>query len=163
MNFGGEVTEGGGIGPDPPSKCRRAPSEQATQHVKRLLGLETLGTNQRGHGDCGGGKQKSASTEKRKGLGDERAQWLERKRKRDCWPWGESLFREGSPARTPGNPVRRAPSARCDPAPDTRAPVRMSYIWCTGLRVRRRWTAARGTTRRTIARRFRATTGRYFF
>jgi hypothetical protein len=42
--------------------------------VERLLGLETLGMNQRGHGDCGGGKQKSVSTEKRRGLGDKRVQ-----------------------------------------------------------------------------------------
>jgi hypothetical protein len=75
---GGKVTEGGGAGPDPPGERQRAPSEQAAHHVERLLGLETLGTNQRGHGDCVGGKQKSASTEKRRGLGDERAQRLER-------------------------------------------------------------------------------------
>jgi hypothetical protein len=74
----GEVTEGGGAGPNPPGERRRAPFEQAAHRVERLLGLETLGTNQRGHGDCGGGKQKSASIEKRRGLGDKRAQRLER-------------------------------------------------------------------------------------
>jgi hypothetical protein len=83
---GGEVTEGGGAGLDPPGERRRAPSEQATHRVELLLGLETLRTNQRGHGDCDGGKQKSTSTEKRRGLGDERAQRLERMQKRDCWP-----------------------------------------------------------------------------
>jgi hypothetical protein len=102
---GGEVTKEGGAGSDPPGERRCAPSEQAAHRVERLLGLETLGTDQRGHGDCGGGKQKSASTEKRKGLGDKRAQRLERMRKRDCWPRGGSLFREGFPARAPGNPV----------------------------------------------------------
>jgi hypothetical protein len=40
-----------------------------------------------------------------------------------------------------------------------RAQVR---IWSTGLRVRRRRTATRGTNRRTITRRFGATIGRYF-
>jgi hypothetical protein len=154
---------GGGASPDPPGERRRAPSEQAAHRVERLLGLETVGTNQRGHGDCGGGKQKSASTEKRRGLRDERAQRLERMRKRDCWSRGESLFREGSPARAPGNPVRRAPSARRNPVLDTRDRVLMSYTWSTGLRVRRRRTAAWETNHRTIARRFGATTGRYFF
>ena len=43
---GGEVTEGSGAGPDPPGERRRAPSEQAAHHVKRVLGLEMLGTNQ---------------------------------------------------------------------------------------------------------------------
>jgi hypothetical protein len=43
------------------------------------------------------------------------------------------FFREGSTARAPGNPVRRAPSARCDPVPNTRAWVRMSYTWSTGF------------------------------
>jgi hypothetical protein len=33
-------------------------------------------------------------------------------RKRNCCTRGESLFKEDSPARTPGNPVRRAPSAQ---------------------------------------------------
>jgi hypothetical protein len=160
---GGKVTEGGGAGPDPPSERRRAPSEQSRHSVERLIGLETLGTNQRCHGDCGGGKQKSASTEKRRGLGDERAQRLKRMQKCDCWPRDESLFRGCSPARAPRNPVRRAPSARCGPVPDTRAWVRKSYTWSTGLRVRRRRTVARGTIRRTIARHFGATTGRYFF
>jgi hypothetical protein len=81
---GGEVTEGISAGPDPPSERRRAPSEQATHHVERLLSLKTLRMNQRGHGDCGGGKQKSASAKRRRGLGDERAQQLERMRKHDC-------------------------------------------------------------------------------
>jgi hypothetical protein len=89
---GGEVTEGGCAGSDPPGERRLAPSEKAAHRVERLLGLKTLGTNQRGHGDCGGEKQKSASTEKCRGLGDERAQRLVRMRKRDCWPRGESLF-----------------------------------------------------------------------
>jgi hypothetical protein len=83
-------------------------------------------------------------------------------RKRDCLPRGESLFKEDSPARALGNPVRRTPSARSDPVPDTRAWAHMSYTWSTGLRVRRRRTATRGTNRRTTARRFGATTGRYF-
>jgi hypothetical protein len=46
----------GGAGPDPPGERRLAPSEQAAHHVEDLLGLEMLGTNQRGHGDCGGRK-----------------------------------------------------------------------------------------------------------
>jgi hypothetical protein len=33
-------------------------------------------------------------------------------RKRNCCTWGESLFKEDFPARAPGNPVRRAPSAQ---------------------------------------------------
>jgi hypothetical protein len=103
------------------------------------------------------------SIEKRRGLRDERAQQLERMRNRDCWPRGEFLFREGSLARAPGNLVRRAPSARCDLVPDTRGRVRMSYTWSTGLRVRRRQTAAWGTIRRTIARRFGTAIGIYFF
>jgi hypothetical protein len=81
---GGEVTEGSGAGPDPPDERRRAPSEQAAHHVERLLSLEMLGTNQRGHGDCDSGKQKSASAKRRRGLRDERAQQLERMQKRDC-------------------------------------------------------------------------------
>jgi hypothetical protein len=67
--------------------------------------------NQRGHGDYGGRKPKSANAKGRKGLGGERAQQLERMRKHNCCTRGESLFKEDSPARTPGNPVRRAPSA----------------------------------------------------
>jgi hypothetical protein len=61
-----------------------------------------------------------AENREAQGLGDERAQRLERMRKRECWPQGEPLYREGSPARAPGNPVRRAPSARCDQSPTRR-------------------------------------------
>jgi hypothetical protein len=40
---------------------RRTPSEQAAHRAESPLGLVTLGMNQRGHGDCGGEKQKNAS------------------------------------------------------------------------------------------------------
>jgi hypothetical protein len=51
-----------------------------------------------------------------------------------------TLFKEGSPARAPGNPIQRAPSARSDLVPDMGARVHMSHTWRTGLRVRRRRT-----------------------
>jgi hypothetical protein len=58
---GGEITEGSSAGPDPPGVRRRTPSEQVAHRAKCPLGLVTLGMNQRGHGDCGGEKQKNAS------------------------------------------------------------------------------------------------------
>jgi hypothetical protein len=71
---GGEITEGSGVGADPSSVCRRAPSEQVAHQVECPLGLETLRMNQRGHGDYGGGKQKRANAKGCRGLGGERAQ-----------------------------------------------------------------------------------------
>jgi hypothetical protein len=58
------------------------------------------------------------------------------------------LFKEGSLARAPGNPIRRAPSARSDPVPDMGARVHMSRTWSTGLRVWRRRTIILGANRR---------------
>jgi hypothetical protein len=58
------------------------------------------------------------------------------------------LFKEGSPARAPGNPIQRAPSARSDPVPDMGARVHMSHTWSTDLRVRRRRTIIPGANRR---------------
>jgi hypothetical protein len=57
----GEIAEGSGTDADPPSERRRAPSEQVAHQVECHLGLVTLGTNQRGHGDCGGGELKSVN------------------------------------------------------------------------------------------------------
>jgi hypothetical protein len=109
---GGEIAEGSGAGADPPSERQRAPSEQVAHQVECPLGLVTLGTNQRGHDDYGGGELKSANAKGRGGLGGGRAQQLERMRKCNCCTQGESLFKEDSPARAPGNSVRRAPSAQ---------------------------------------------------
>jgi hypothetical protein len=75
---GGEIAEGSGAGADPPSERRCAPSEQVAHQVECHLGLVTLGTNQHGHGDCGGGELKSTNVKGRRGLGGERAQQLER-------------------------------------------------------------------------------------
>jgi hypothetical protein len=71
---GGEIAEGSGASVDPSSERRHAPSEQVAHQVECPLGLETLGMNQRGHGDYGGGKQKSANAKGRRRLGGERAQ-----------------------------------------------------------------------------------------
>jgi hypothetical protein len=57
------------------------------------------------------------------------------------------LFKEGSPARALGNPIRRTPSARSDPVPDMGARVHMSCTWRTSLRVRRRRTVIPGVNR----------------
>jgi hypothetical protein len=110
--LGGEIAEGSGAGADPSGERRRAPSEQVAHQIECPLGLEMLGMNQRSHGDYGGGKQKSANAKGRRGLGGERAQQIERMQKRNCCTRGESLFKEDSPARAPGNPVRHAPSAQ---------------------------------------------------
>jgi hypothetical protein len=48
------------------------------------------------------------------------------------------FFKEGPPARAPGNPIRRPSSARSDPVTDMGARVHMSRTWSTGLRVRGR-------------------------
>jgi hypothetical protein len=58
------------------------------------------------------------------------------------------LFKEGSPARAPGNPIRRAPSARSDPVPGMGARVHRSRTWSTDLRVWRRRTVIPRANRR---------------
>jgi hypothetical protein len=95
---GSEIAEGSSAGPDPPGERRRAPSEQATHRVKRLLGLEMLGTNQHGHGDRGSGKLRSASAKGRGGLGGERTKQLGKMRKRNGCTRGNPFFKEGIPS-----------------------------------------------------------------
>jgi hypothetical protein len=73
---GSEIAEGSSVGPDHPGERRRAPSEQAAHRVKRLLGLEMLGTNQHGHGDRGSGKLRSANAKGHGGLEGERTKQL---------------------------------------------------------------------------------------
>jgi hypothetical protein len=46
---------------DPSRERRRAPSEQVAHQVECLLGLEALGMDKQGHGDYGGGKQRSTN------------------------------------------------------------------------------------------------------
>jgi hypothetical protein len=73
---GGKITEGSSAGPDPPGERRRAPSEHVAHRIERLLGLVMIGVNQHGHGNHGGGKLRSANTERRGRLGGERAEQL---------------------------------------------------------------------------------------
>jgi hypothetical protein len=98
---GGEITKGSSAGPDPLDEHRRAPSEQAAHCVKRLLSLETLGMNQRGHGDRSGGELKSANAKGRRGLGGERARQLERMRKWNRCTRREPLFQRRTPPLAP--------------------------------------------------------------
>jgi hypothetical protein len=80
-----------------PGKRRRAPSEQAAHRVKRLLGLEMLGTNQHGHGDRGDGKLRSANAKGRGGLEGEGTKQLGKMRKRNRCTQGNPFSRKGSP------------------------------------------------------------------
>jgi hypothetical protein len=75
---GGEIAEGSGAGTDSFGERRCALSEQVANQVECPLVLEMLGMNQRGHGDCGDGKQKGANAKGRRGLRGERAQRWER-------------------------------------------------------------------------------------
>jgi hypothetical protein len=119
--------------------------------------------NQRGHGDCGGGKLKSVNAKGRRGLGGERVQQPERMRKRNCCTRGESLFKENSPARALGNSIRRAPSAQATqsltygvPGPQVVQLVRQSP---SAKKTNRR---VRSEPPRTIVCRLEATAGEYF-
>jgi hypothetical protein len=73
---GGKIAEGSSAGPDPSGKRKRAPSEQATHRVERLLGLVMIRANHHGHGDHGGEKLGSRNAERRGRLGGERAEQL---------------------------------------------------------------------------------------
>jgi hypothetical protein len=75
-------------------------------------------------------------------LEGERAQQLERMRKRNCCTRGESLFKEDSPARAPKTPQKFSPDAhQSSPAYGMGARAHKSYSWRAGLRVQRRRTA----------------------
>jgi hypothetical protein len=106
---GGEVTEDDGTSADPPDECRRAPSKQVAHHIERRLSLEAVGLAKRSHGVSGGAgvDQESSNAKGRGELEGERAQRVERMRKRNCCMRGESLFKEDSPARA--HLARRAP------------------------------------------------------
>jgi hypothetical protein len=97
----GKVTEGDGASADPPGERRRTPSKQVAHHIERRLGLEAVGLAKRSH-DVGGGagvEQESTNAKGHRKLEGERAQREERMRKCNCCTWGESLFKEDSPAR----------------------------------------------------------------
>jgi hypothetical protein len=99
----GEVTEGDGASADPPGERRRAPSKQVAHHIERRLGLEAVGLAKRSHGVGGsaGVEQENVNAKGRGELEGERAQRVERMRKRNYCSRGESLFKTNSPARAP--------------------------------------------------------------
>jgi hypothetical protein len=144
----GEIAEGSGAGADPPSKRRRAPSKQAAHQVEHHLGLETLGTNQRGHGDRGNGELKSANAKGRRGLGGERTQQLERMRKRNRCTRGDSLFKEELPHSCPKKFLLTRTLRPSNSITDMGAQACKSCSWGAGLRVRRRRTATQGANHR---------------
>jgi hypothetical protein len=60
-------------------------------------------------------------------LEGERAQQLERMRKRNCCAWGESLFKEDSPARAPRRHRKSHPTRTKAAQPMTRGPGPTSH------------------------------------
>jgi hypothetical protein len=78
-------------------------------HIERRLGLEAVGLAKQSHGvgDNAGVEQESVNAKGHEKLEGERAQRVERMRKRNCCTCGESLFKGDSPARA--HLARRAP------------------------------------------------------
>jgi hypothetical protein len=89
--------------------------------------------------------QKGAESSEVKGRSD----W-ERMRKRNCCPWGESLFQGNSPARTLRRSRESRPTRTWRPGglvSDSGARAHKSYSWCAGRRVRKKQTVTRGANR----------------
>jgi hypothetical protein len=87
-----------------------------------------VGLAKRSHGDYGGGKQKNANAKGHGELEGERAQQLEKMRKRNCCTRGESLFKEDSPARAPRHHRKSRPTRTKVTQPMTRGPGPTSHI-----------------------------------
>jgi hypothetical protein len=126
---GGEVTEGDGASADPPGERRRAPSKQVAHHIERRLGLEAVGLAKQSHGIGGGAgvEQESTNAKGRGELEGERAQRVERMRKRNCRTRGESLFKEGPPARAPRHRKKLHPTRTEATQPMTQGPGPTSH------------------------------------